>query len=180
MVLKYVRKVVKRLDTKTILTAAGPANVLERSASDVSFLAAMMVHKFCWHLPLYRQHQRLLDAGITLNRSSLTHWASRGIDLLAPITAAQAEHVLWSEVLAMDETFLEAKREGKDKMSKGWLWPVYGDADEVVFHYAPSREHCCGKRSQTSVARGPPQGSPSYGTTMIARVAGHLFAMYIT
>ena len=65
VVLKYVRKVVKRLDTKTILTA--PA----RSAADVSFLAAMLVDKFCWHLPLYRQHQRLRDAGITLSRSTL-------------------------------------------------------------------------------------------------------------
>ena len=26
-------------------------------------------------------------------------------------------------------------------MRTGWLWPVYGDCDEVVFHYAPSRAH---------------------------------------
>ena len=141
MVLKYVRKVVKRRDTETILTAAAPANVLERSAADVSFLAAMLVDKFCWHLPLYRQHQRLLDAGITLSRSTLIHWASRGIDLLAPITAAQAAHVLTSDVLAMDETSIKAGRESKGKMRTGWLWPIYGDAHEVVFHYAPSRAH---------------------------------------
>ena len=104
VVLKYVRKVVKRRDTQTILTAAAPANVLERSAADVSFLAAMLVDKFCWHLPVYRQHQRLLDAGITLSRSTLLHWASRAIDLLAPVTAAQSAHVLASDVLAMDET----------------------------------------------------------------------------
>ena len=46
--------VVKRRDTQAIVTAAAPANVLERSAADVSFLAAMLVDKFCWHLPLYR------------------------------------------------------------------------------------------------------------------------------
>ena len=44
-------------------------------------------------------------------------------------------------VLAMDETSIKAGREAKGKMRKGWLWPVYGDADEVVFHYAPSRAH---------------------------------------
>ena len=141
VVLKYVRKVVKRLDTKTILTPPAPANVLERSAADVSFLAAMLVDKFCWHLPLYRQHQRLLDAGITLSRSTLVYWTSRAIDLLAPITDAQSAHVLASRVLAMDETSIKAGREAKGKMRKGWLWPVYGDADEVVFHYAPSRAH---------------------------------------
>ena len=26
-------------------------------------------------------------------------------------------------------------------MRTGWLWPVYGDSDEIVFHYAPSRAH---------------------------------------
>ena len=141
VVLKYVRKVIKRRDTQTILTAPAPANVLERSAADVSFLAAMLVDKFCWHLPLYRQHQRLLDAGITLSRSTLVYWTSRTIDLLAPITDAQSAHVLASRVLAMDETSIKAGREAKGKMRKGWLWPVYGDADEVVFHYAPSRAH---------------------------------------
>ena len=141
VVLKYVRPVVKRRDTQTIHTAPAPANVLERSAADVSFLAAMLVDKFCWHLPLYRQHQRLLDAGITLSRSTLVYWTSRAIDLLAPITDAQSAHVLSSQVLAMDETSIKAGREAKGKMRKGWLWPVYGDADEVVFHYAPSRAH---------------------------------------
>ena len=124
VVLKYVRKVVKRRDTQTILTAPAPANVLERSAADVSFLAAMLVDKFCWHLPLYRQHQRLLDAGITLSRSTLVYWASRTIDLLAPITDAQSAHVLASRVLAMDETSIKAGREAKGKMRTGWLWPV--------------------------------------------------------
>ena len=49
--------------------------------------------------------------------------------------------MLASRVLAMDETSLKAGREAKGKMRTGWLWPVYGDADEVVFHYAPSRAH---------------------------------------
>ena len=142
VVLKYVRPVVKRRDTQAILTAAAPANVLERTAADVSFLAGMLVDKFAWHLPLYRQHQRLLDAGITLSRSTLVYWTSRAIDLLAPIADAQSAHVLASRVLAMDETTIKAGREAKGKMRKGWLWPVYGDADEVVFHYAPSRAHC--------------------------------------
>ena len=141
VVLKYVRKVVKRRDTETILTAPAPTNVLERSSVDVSFLAGMLVDKFAWHLPLYRQHQRLRDAGIELSRSTLIHWASRAIDLLAPITAAQSAHVLTSRVLAMDETSIKAGREAKGKMRTGWLWPVYGDRDEIVFHYAPSRAH---------------------------------------
>ena len=43
--------------------------------------------------------------------------------------------MLASRVLAMDETSIKAGREAKGKMRTGWLWPVYGDAEEVVFHY---------------------------------------------
>ena len=141
VVLKYVRPVVKRRGTETMLTAPAPVNVLERSCADVSFLGAMLIDKFCWHLPLYRQHQRLLDVGITLSRSTVVYWTSRAIDLLAPLADAQSAHVLASGVLAMDETSLKAGRAAKGKMRTGWLWPVYGDAEEGVFHYAPSRAH---------------------------------------
>ena len=141
VVLKYVRPVVKRRGSETMLTAPAPANVLERSCADVSFLGAMLIDKFCWHLPLYRQHQRLLDAGITLSRSTVVYWTSRAIDLLAPLADAQSAHGLASGVLAMDETSLKAGRAAKGKMRTGWLWPVYGDAEEGVFHYAPSRAH---------------------------------------
>ena len=34
----------------------------------MSFIVGLLVDKFRYHLPLYRQHQRLLDAGFTLSR----------------------------------------------------------------------------------------------------------------
>ena len=81
-VLKYVRQVIKRRDTGGVLTPSAPANVLERTVVDVSLLAGMLVDKFRYHLPLYRQHQRLADARIRVSRSSLTNWAGRAVDPL--------------------------------------------------------------------------------------------------
>jgi len=141
VILEYTRPVYKVLDDLSILSTPAPANVLEKSAADVSFLAGMLVDKFCYHLPLYRQHQRLLQAGIQLSRTSLTNWAGQAIDLLAPIVDAQHRHVLQSRVLAMDETPIKAGRIKKGKMRQGYFWPIYGEADEMVFRYAPSREH---------------------------------------
>ena len=141
VILEYTRPVYKLLDDLTILTTPAPANVLERCGADVSFLAGMLVDKFCYHLPLYRQHQRLLQAGIRLSRTSLTTWAGRAIDLLVSIVDAQHRHVLQSRVLAMDETPIKAGRKRKGKMRQAYFWPMYGDGDEIVFHYAPSREH---------------------------------------
>ena len=63
-ILCYQRPVLKRKDNGTLITTAAPFNVLDNSIADVSFLAGMLVDKFLYHLPLYRQHQRLKDSGI--------------------------------------------------------------------------------------------------------------------
>lgn len=141
VILEYTRPVYKILDDQTIVSTPAPANVLEKSVVDVSFLAGMLIDKFCYHLPLYRQHQRLIQAGIQLSRYSLTRWAGMAIDLLSPIVDAQQRHVLQSRVLAMDETPIKAGRKKKGKMRQAYFWPLYGDDDEIVFHYAPSRAH---------------------------------------
>lgn len=141
VILEYTRAVYKRLDDQTILTTPAPINVLEKSLADVSFLAGMLVDKFCYHLPLYRQHQRLIQSGIQLSRYTLTRWTGAAIDLLRPIVDAQHLHQLQSRVLAMDEVPIKAGRQKKGKMHNAFFWPIYGEEDEIVFHYAPSREH---------------------------------------
>lgn len=139
VILKYVRQVIKRLDTDELLTASAPANVLDKSIADVSFLAGMLVDKFVYHLPLYRQHQRIKQSGIDLSRTTLTNLASRTIDLLEPIYTAQFEHIRKSRVIAMDETPIKAGRKKKGKLRQAYFWPIYGEADEIAFSYASSR-----------------------------------------
>jgi transposase len=141
VVLQYVRPVVKRRDTGEIACAPAPPNVLEGSYADVSLLAGMLVDKLRYHLPLYRQHQRMKAAGITVSRTSLTNWTHRGTELLEPIYEAQVASVLESAVIAMDETPIRAGRKSKGKMRTAYYWPIYGDRDEVVFPYASSRAH---------------------------------------
>jgi len=139
VVLKTIRPVIKRKETGELITPAAPTNVLDKSIADVSFLAGMLVDKFLYHLPLYRQHQRLRRCGIEIARPTLTNLSSRAIALLEPIFDAQFEHLLRSRVLAMDETPIKAGRKAKGKMRQGYLWPLYGEADEIVFTYTPSR-----------------------------------------
>jgi transposase len=139
VVLKIVRKTVKRKDTQELSCPPAPPAVLEKSYADVSLLAGMLVDKFRFHLPLYRQHQRLQAAGVTVSRASLTSWVQQAIDLVEPIYHAQLGSILTSRVLAMDETPIRAGRKAKGKMRTGYFWPVYGDQDEVAFPYASSR-----------------------------------------
>jgi transposase len=140
-IIEYHYQTWKLVDEQRIVSTPAPASVLERCVADVSLLAGMLVDKFCYHLPLYRQHQRIAQCGIQLSRTSLGNWSGRAIDLLRPIAAAQHAHILSGSVVAIDETPIKAGREKQGKMRQAYLWPIYGEDDEIVFHYAPTRAH---------------------------------------
>ncbi len=140
-VLIYRRPVVRHKTSQSLTEVTAPTNVLEGCYADVSLLAGLMVDKAVYHLPLYRQHQRLSDAGIQVSRATLTNWVKKGIELLKPIYQAQCRHVLQSQVLAMDEVPIKAGRKRKGKMKQTYYWPIYGESDEVVFTWSTSRGH---------------------------------------
>ncbi len=141
VVLKYVRPVIKRLDSGTLHCPGAPVGVIEGSRADVSFVAALAVDKFVYHLPLYRQHQRLADSGITVSRPWLTQITQQAAQLVEPVYDAQFASIRSARVKAMDETPIKAGRAGPGKMNSGYFWPVYGELDEVCFPYFESRRH---------------------------------------
>jgi transposase len=139
VILKYIRPVIKRKETEALTCPPAPPAVFEKSFPDVSLLAGLLIDKFAYHLPLYRQHQRLVHAGIRLSRGTLTQWVQRAAELLEPLYHAVLSSILQSQVLAMDETPIKAGRHGKGKLHTGYFWPLYGDQDEVAFPFAASR-----------------------------------------
>jgi len=138
-VLKIRRPVIKIKASAQILCLPAPAGVLEGSRADVSFAAGILMDKFAWHIPLYRQHQRLAAAGIRVSRPWLTQIAQAVISLLTPIYEAQLASIRSSRVKAMDETPIKAGRAGHGKMHTGYFWPIYGQLDEVCFPFHSSR-----------------------------------------
>jgi len=58
-------------------------------------------------LPLYRQHQRLADAGIEVTRRG-DQPGERAASLLEPVYQAQLDSIRQSRVKAMDETPIKA------------------------------------------------------------------------
>jgi transposase len=139
VVLKYRRPVIKLKATQVITCPAAPVGVIESSRADVSFVAGLLIDKFAYHLPLYRQHQRLSDAGITVSRPWLTQLSQQGGALLEPIYEAQLDSIRASRVKAMDETPIKAGRGEPGKLKAAYFWPVYGELDEVCFPFFESR-----------------------------------------
>lgn len=138
-VLEYVHPVLKHTPTSQLISIPAPAGLWPGSVVDVSFAAGLLVDKFVYHQPLYRQHQRLGREGIVLARATLNNIAHRAIALLEPIYEAQLRHILLSRILAIDETPIKAGRKEKGTMRLGWYWPIYGLDDEVAFTFSRSR-----------------------------------------
>ena len=140
VVLRYVRPVLKRKSDGAVSTLPAPDALWEGAMADVSVVAGILVDKFCYHLPLYRQHQRLAMSGITVARSTLSTWVHRACRLLEAIYEAQLRHILLSKTLAIDETSVRAgKSKTRGRMKTAWYWPLYGDADEVAFTFSPTK-----------------------------------------
>ena len=156
VILKYVRPVIKRHDTQILSCPAAPVGVIDGSRADVSFIAGMMLDKFAFHLPLYRQHQRLVDAGIDVSRPWMTQLMQTAGALLEPIHAAQLDSIRTSRVKAMDETAIKAGRAGPGKMKAAYFWPLYGEQDEICFLYYPSR---AARHVQEALGPSPPAGA---------------------
>ena len=76
-------------DQCDILTQqAMPAYVIDKGIATPELLSHVLVSKYADHLPLYRQRQIFLRAGVDLSRSTLSDWIGRcGVEL-EPLTNA--------------------------------------------------------------------------------------------
>lgn len=135
---RTVRKTVKLKEQ--IFTAPAPEAVIEKSFADASFLAGLITDKFQYHLPLYRQHQRMLRAGVNVSREHVGRLALRSLELMEPVYNAVVSGIVSSETVFMDETPVKAGIKQKGVMKTGWFWAV-ANPEQVAFVYSDTRKH---------------------------------------
>jgi hypothetical protein len=141
-ILRYVRPLIKRTDTQSLLCPPAPPAVFEAGRANVSFLVGLLIDKFLYHIPLFRQHQRLAASGMTVSRQWLTGQVLAVALRLAPIVTGQLAAIRACRVKAMDETPIKAGRKGKGKLKTGYFWPIWGDTGgggDLVFLFFASR-----------------------------------------
>ena len=137
---RTIRKTCKIKQTGKLHTAPAPDAVIERSFADATLLAGMITDKFQYHLPLYRQHQRMKASGVHVSRGHLTRLVHRTLELLEPVYQAILSAIVSSELVSMDEVPIKAGRKEKGKMHTGYLWPVFAE-QQVAFVYSSTRAH---------------------------------------
>src|SRR5690606_41818363 len=83
---------------------------MDGSRGEVSFIAGLITDMFCYHQPLYRQHQRLGDNGIRVSRPWLTLLTHAALSLLEPVFTANIVSIRASRIKAMDESPINSGR----------------------------------------------------------------------
>jgi transposase len=109
-----------------ILIAPLPESLLERCQADESFLADMLVKKFCDHLPLYRQSEILSREGILISRQILSQWTLRSAMALKPLKDLMMKIILETGNVFIDETPIGLQERGKGKIQQAYMWVMVG------------------------------------------------------
>lgn len=134
-------------ETAGIIQAPAPARLIEGGLPTEALVADVVVQKYAWHLPLYRQAQMMAAEGIAIDRSTLAHWVGFAAFELMPVYDRLVANLKASTKLFADETRCPVLDPGRGKTKTGYLWALarddrpWGGTDPpaIAYMYAPGR-----------------------------------------
>lgn len=112
-----------------------PDTPLDKCYADSSLLAAIIVNKYRYHLPLERQLDIFKSLGIDIAKSTFNNWVVRSIDLLEPLTEKLREVILRCDYLNIDETTVPLLLKGVDKCKKAYIWGMISAKSKLSYFY---------------------------------------------
>lgn len=128
-----------------IKTAPLPETLLSRCQADESLLAEIIVNKFAYHLPLYRQSEMLSREGVGISRQTLSNWVVRCGLALKPLYDEMTCHILKSGNVFIDETPIDMLDPGKGKTHQSYMWVLVGgqavDPPYRIYNFRTDRCH---------------------------------------
>ena len=89
---------------EAVVQAPAPERLIKGGLPTEAMVASVLVAKYAWHLPLYRQAQMLAAQGLHIKRSVLAFWVGYAAAELEPLYLRLRELILGSGKIAVDET----------------------------------------------------------------------------
>jgi transposase len=130
-----------------VVQAPAPERLIKNGIPTEALVASVVVDKFAWHNPLYRQAQIMKLQGLPVDRSTLAFWVGVAAAELKPIYQRMKEILLGSAKIAVDETRAPVLDPGRGRTKTGYFWAIArddrpwsgSDPPGVVYTYAPGR-----------------------------------------
>lgn len=126
-------------------TAAPLPAVVPKGICTESLLAAIIVDKYAYGLPLYRLEEKFFCDGISIPRSSMARWIIKAAEALMPVRNILSDRLMTQLCVQIDETRTQVlKEKGKTAESTSWMWVmatgIRSHKEQIIlFDYNPSR-----------------------------------------
>lgn len=123
--------------SKGVRIAPMPLMPIYKCMADADVLAEILLQKYEYHIPFYRQIQQFAHLGLKgLQPNTLNDWFKGSVELLRPLYGALKKETMNCDYCQADETTVPVINHQKQKAAKEYLWMVRSVMRRLVFfHY---------------------------------------------
>ena len=120
-----------------VLIAPMPLLPIYKGIAGASLLAEILLQKYEYHMPYYRQIKQYSHLGMKgLTESTVDGWFKQTMELLKPLYEVLKEEVMKADYVQADETTTPVMNKESHKAAKEYLWMVRAVIQRLVlFHY---------------------------------------------
>ena len=123
-------------ETPAVIIAPLPLLPIYKGLPGASLLSEIMLGKYEYHLPFYRQVKQLHHLGVKIPANTLSGWFKPTCELLNPLYKVLKKEVLETDYIQVDETTLPVINKESHYAKKEYLWMVRSVMKKLVFfHY---------------------------------------------
>ena len=130
-------------DKPTVKIAPVEPSIIPRSIVSPSLLATIIIQKYEYHLPFYRQEKLFMQIGVRISRQDMCNWQQKGYKALEPLYDIFKETVKSGPVIRMDETTVQVVYEaGRSYTQESYMWLARGGPPGkpvVLYEYRETR-----------------------------------------
>jgi len=139
---KYIKIENKQLAP---VVAPAPKHVVEGGMAATGLLSEILVNRFGYHLPYYRQEEMFYNRhGVFIARQQMVAWVEQSTRLLWAIIDCLLEELRNSSYAQMDETPIQYQDPNHPgACSQGYLWTAHIPGKLVYFYWRDTRSAQC-------------------------------------
>lgn len=113
-----------------------PVVALPKSMASESLLADILINKYVYHLPFYRQIRKYKELGVVLSDATINDWFVAVCSKIKPLYDKLREEIMSKDYIQVDESTLPVIDNEKHRAVKGYMWAVRDAVGgSVYFHY---------------------------------------------
>ena len=122
---------------KGVLVAPMPLLPVNKGIAGASLLADILLQKYEYHMPYYRQIKQYSHLGMKgLSESTVDGWFKQTVELLRPLCDALEAEVMKTGYAQADETTIPVIDRDSHKAAKEYVWMIRAVVERLaLFHY---------------------------------------------